>query len=107
MPIFPDRFVQRHLHEKMADSSLSFVRSFARPVHHGSLIRANPPLCDCVWLVVMSLADVKRVDSDHVQTLGQTVATIVYRMTVDKHGTMFSCLRACCQVVFKGFRALQ
>jgi len=43
----------------------------------------------------MPIADVKRVESDHLQALGQTAAVIVYRMTVDKHITVFNCLRAC------------
>jgi len=69
-------------------------------VHHGSLIRANLPLSNCVWLFVMPLADVKRVHSDHVQVLRQTVAVIVYLMTVGEHVTVFSCLRACFLVLF-------
>lgn len=69
-------------------------------MHHGSLISANFPLCNCVWLVVLPLVDVKLVDSDHVQALGQTVAIIVYRMTVDKHIRVFNCLRACFPKLF-------
>jgi hypothetical protein len=104
MPIFPGRFVPRHLHVKMADSS----RSLVRLVHHGSLIRANLPLCNCLWLFVMPLADVKRVDSDHVQALGQTVAVIVCRMNVDKHITVSNCLRASFpSYVFISFCGLQ